>query len=361
MFRCNFDRNRRNRVDMANRIKVDQFLSAAKTSIIVDVRSQAEYLQGHIPGAENIALFDDQERAIIGSIFKNSGRTASVLKGLELAGPKLHLFVKRLNALTDQKEIVVHCWRGGMRSESMAWLFEQAGYSVSVMEGGYKAYRRFIRGCFSRPVRMVVLGGLTGSGKTEILKTLARKGEQVLDLEQLAFHKGSVFGGLGQPYQPTNEQFENTIYSEWEKYDPDKPLWIEDESRMIGRVNIPDPLFYQMSNATMIMIEMDREERIRRLVREYSVIQKEELDHAILKISEKLGGTNTKTAIAAIASGDFATAANLALTYYDKTYTHSTRKRLNKNIYNVMLTDDPEKNVSAVLNSFRSVFHLNTT
>jgi tRNA 2-selenouridine synthase len=343
---------------MTKKIEAKDFLSASKTRPVVDVRSPAEYLQGHIPGAVNIPLFDDRERAIIGTLYKNSGREASVLKGLKLAGPKLHTFVKRLNAITDQKEILVHCWRGGLRSESMTWLFEQAGFSVSLLAGGYKAYRKFIRDSFSRPVKIVVLGGLTGSGKTRILQLLAKKDQQVLDLERLAFHRGSVFGGLGQPHQPTNEQFENAIYSEWEKFDPGKHLWIEDESRIIGRVSIPDPLFDQMRRAPMIMVELDREERIRRLVSEYSVIGKQELDEAILKISEKLGGANTKSARAAIESGNFVTAAGLMLVYYDKVYSHSVTKRMNNNICRVIMEDDPEKNASDILNAVRSSYPL---
>ncbi|MCX6244777.1 MAG: tRNA 2-selenouridine(34) synthase MnmH [Bacteroidetes bacterium] len=341
---------------MAIRIEAEQFLSQSDIMTVVDVRSPAEYLQGHIPGAMNIPLFDDRERAVVGTIYKNSGREASILKGLELAGPKLSMMVKKLNTVADQKAVLVHCWRGGMRSESMAWLFEQAGYSVSVLDGGYKAYRKFIRDRFSQPLKIVVLGGLTGSGKTEILEALAEKGEQVLDLERLAFHKGSVFGGLGQPDQPTNEQFENDIYAEWEKYDPGKITWIEDESRMIGKLCIPDPLFDQMNRSPMIMIETNREERIRRLVSEYSDFEKEELEGAILKISEKLGGANTKTALSAITSGDFDTAAGLMLVYYDKSYTHSVDKRLNKDIFTIMMENDTGKNVTAVLNQARRLF-----
>jgi len=121
---------------MANRIGAVQFLEASKGRAVVDVRSPAEFSRGHIPGAVNIPLFDDRERAVVGTLYQKSGREASVLKGLELAGPKLGSFVKQLNAIAGTREILVHCWRGGMRSEAMAWLFEQAGYSVSVLEGG---------------------------------------------------------------------------------------------------------------------------------------------------------------------------------------------------------------------------------
>ena len=341
---------------MINRITAIEFLDRAREFPVIDVRSEKEYLQGHIPGVINLPLFNDEERVVVGTLYKNSGREASVLRGLELAGPKLADLVKQLHKITDQKQLLVHCWRGGMRSESMAWLFQVAGYEVYVMEGGYKAYRRFIRESLSQPANIIILGGLTGSGKTELLHRLGQMGEQVLDLEKLACHKGSVFGGFGQSNQPTNEQFENDIFTAWEKIDPSRPAWIEDESRMIGNVSIPDSLFEQMSRAVMIKVETAREQRIRRLVDEYSKVEKQDLQRAILKISEKLGGTNTKTAEAAIDAGDFDTVAGLALSYYDKTYAHSILKRENPEIHPVSIeSNDPVKNAALILETRKSI------
>jgi len=341
---------------MINRIAIGEFIIRAGAFPVIDVRSEKEYLQGHIPGAFNLPLFNNEERAVVGTLYKNSGRETSVLKGLELTGPKLADFVKQLHKITDQKQLLVHCWRGGLRSESMAWLFQVAGYEVSVLEGGYKAYRRFIRERLSQPADIIVLGGLTGSGKTELLHLLGQMGEQVLDLEKLACHKGSVFGGIGQPCQPTNEQFENDIFTAWGKIDPSRLVWIEDESRMIGNVSIPDPLFEQMNHAVMIKVETAREQRIRRLVDEYSKVDKQELHQAVMKIGEKLGGTNTKTALAAIDAGDFDTVAGLALSYYDKTYTHSVLKRENPKIYSVYIkSNDPLKNAALILEAGKSI------
>ncbi len=341
---------------MINRIASAEFLDLAWVLPIIDVRSEKEYNQGHIPGAFNLPLFNNEERGVVGTLYKNSGREASVLKGLELAGPKLADFVKQLHKITDQKKILVHCWRGGLRSESMAWLFQVAGYEVSVLEGGYKTYRRFIRERLSQPANIIVLGGLTGSGKSELLHQLGQKGKQVLDLEALACHKGSVFGGLGQSCQPTNEQFENDIFAAWGKLNPSSPLWIEDESRMIGNVSIPDPLFEQMSRAVMIRVESTLEQRVRRLVEEYSKVEKQDLHKAVLKISEKLGGTNTKKALSAIDAGDFDTVASLALSYYDKTYTHSVLKRENPKIYSVSIeSNDPLKNAALILEAGKSI------
>ncbi|MGA2823369.1 MAG: tRNA 2-selenouridine(34) synthase MnmH [Bacteroidales bacterium] len=341
---------------MINHITAVEFLDRARVIPIIDVRSEKEYLQGHIPEAINLPLFNNEERAVVGTLYKNSGREASVLKGLELASPKLVDFVKQLYKITDQKQLLIYCWRGGMRSENMAWLFQLADYEVFVMKGGYKAYRRFIRERLSQPANVIILGGLTGSGKTELLQLLEKMGEQILDLEKLACHKGSVFGGFGQPNQPTNEQFENDIFGAWGNIDPSKLVWIEDESRMIGNVSIPDPLFEQMSRAVMIEVKTSREQRIRRLVDEYSKVEKQNLQNAVLKISEKLGGTNTKTALTAINAGDFETVTGLVLSYYDKTYNHSVLRRENQEIRSVFIeSDDPIKNATLILETGKSI------
>jgi len=341
---------------MINQTSVSEFLDFAGTIEVIDVRSEKEYLQGHIPGAFNLPLFNNEERAVVGTLYKNSGREASVLKGLEFAGPKLADFVKQAHRFTDQKKLLMYCWRGGMRSESMAWLFQVAGYEVSVMKNGYKAYRHFIREGLSQPANIIILGGLTGSGKTQLLHLLGKMGEQVLDIENLACHKGFVFRGFGQPRQPTNEQFENDIYNSWRRFNHSGLLWIEDESRMIGNVSIPDPLFEQMNRAVMIKVESDKEYRVQRLVEEYSKVQFCDLQSAIMKISEKLGGANTQKALTAIEKGDYETVASLALTYYDKTYEHSVLKRKNQKILKVFLKNhDPVKNAELILETSKSI------
>jgi len=341
---------------MIIQIAPSDFLKLACNLQIIDVRSENEYRQGHIPGAFNLPLFNNKEREIVGTLYKNSGRETSVLRGLELVGPKLAEFVKGLHKITNSKHVLVYCWRGGMRSESMGWLFNLAGYDVSVLEGGYKAYRQLIRERLKLQAKIIILGGLTGSGKTQLLHSLAKKGDQILDLESIAHHKGSVFGGYGQADQPTNEQFENDIYSAWEKMDFSRPVWLEDESRAIGNVSIPDPLFDKMGLAPMIKIEVSRDQRIKRILDEYATLDTQNLKDAILKISEKLGGTNMKTAITALETGDFEVTASLALSYYDKTYSHSISKRANKEIIVLPLEEyNHEKNVDIILKAGESL------
>ena len=335
---------------MVEKIGIEQFLIRSKNIPVIDVRSPGEFIQGHIPGSVNFPLFDNDERAIVGTIYQKSGRDAAVLKGLEFAGPQMAGFVKKMHQIAPLREILVHCWRGGMRSEHMAWLFDQGGFTTSVLTGGYKAYRRFIRESFSVKANIIVLGGLTGSSKTDILHQLARIGEQVLDLEMLSCHKGSAFGALGQNSQPTNEQFENNIYSYWHTCDLKKRIWIEDESRTIGLVIIPDPLFDQMSRAPMIRVEISKDNRIQRLVKEYSGFEKELLREATLKISEKLGGTRTKEALEVLENNDFRKFSELILGYYDKAYLHAVSGRRNQDITLLNLEeDDPADNAMRVM------------
>jgi tRNA 2-selenouridine synthase len=339
---------------MAEKIDIEEFISRSKDLPVIDVRSPGEYDQGHIPDAVNLPLFENEERAIVGTIYKNSGRDNAILKGLELAGPKLAGFVKRMVQIAPQKEILIHCWRGGMRSEQMAWLFDIAGFKTGLLTGGYKSYRRFIRESFSKETDCIVLGGMTGSGKTEILNQLSLIGEQILDLERIACHKGSVFGGLGKEAQPTNEQFENNLYSVWQNFDFSRRIWMEDESRSIGTVSMPDPLFQKKCSSPMVMVEIPKEARIQRLVREYSRFDKELLKESVKKISEKMGGTRTKQALESIDNNAFEFVADLVLSYYDKSYRHSVSGRINQDIKTCYLYEDnPAENATRVLECIR--------
>jgi tRNA 2-selenouridine synthase len=178
---------------MVKQLSVEEFLEKAQSLPIVDVRSPGEYDHAHIPGAVSIPLFDNDERALVGTKYKNAGKDSAVLLGLDLVGPKLAGFVKQSKKLNPQhKEVLVHCWRGGMRSGSFAWLLDTAGLTASTLVGGYKAYRNAVLSAFAEPRNLIILGGKTGSGKTDILKELARQGEQIIDLEGLAHHKGST-------------------------------------------------------------------------------------------------------------------------------------------------------------------------
>ncbi len=341
---------------MHNKISAQAFLEKGKTVPMIDVRTPAEFEQGHIPGAINIPIFTNEERVLVGTKYKRSSKDAAVLLGLELVGPKLSVFDKRAKKVAVNGEVLIHCWRGGMRSGSMAWLFDTAGLKPSLLVGGYKAYRKYIRESFSRPTNLVVIGGYTGSGKTEILHKLSEMNEQVLDLEGIANHKGSAFGALGQANQPTTEQFENNLAQLWLNFDHTKPIWTEDESRTVGSVSINDPLFNQMRKSPLLAIIVPKSERIKRLVNEYACFEIEVLKQMCKKIEKRLGGLKVKKAFNSLDQGDFATVANITLDYYDKAYGHGLNTRKTQKVYRLDIDKDaPLENAKFLVNYFKKL------
>ena len=320
----------------------DAFLDQAQSFPVMDVRSPGEFAQGHIPRAVNIPLFNNEERAVIGTLYKHSGAQAAIAKGLEIASPKVPEYLSKATALTPSGPLLVHCWRGGMRSGRMAELLDSNGFRVTLLTGGYKAYRRYVREQLSRPGRFVVLGGYTGSGKTEVLKGISRLGSQVLDLERLASHKGSAFGGLGQGPQPTNEQFENDLFDVLRRFDRSRPVWLEDESRMIGNVTLPDPVVSMISTGMLVLLMVPKTSRIRRLVNEYARFDPTLLASAVERISERLGRPRTREALDCIERGDLSLVADNVLTYYDKAYQHALDRRPEQPRISFEITEEPD-------------------
>jgi len=305
---------------------------------IVDVRSPGEFERGHIPNANNVPLLDDAERAEVGTIYKNVGRESAVTRGRELVGVKTDQLVDAVKAISSGPDLVVHCWRGGMRSEGFAGLLESCGFRPRLLQGGYKAFRQSAHCCFAETRRIIILGGYSGAGKTRLLHALQEEGEQVIDLERLANHRGSVFGGINQPPQPTVEQFENHLFLQWRDLNPDKPVWIESESRVIGRVFLPQSVWDQMSDAPAIMVEVDRKRRVEFLVEEYGDLPADELAQAIEKIKKRLGGARLTAALAALDRGDPHTFAELALEYYDKAYSNCLQMHPRDRVVSVPLS-----------------------
>ena len=313
---------------MLRSIAIADFLDAFRTTPIIDVRSPGEFARGHIPGANSLPLFTDDERAVVGTLYKQQGRDAAVLEGLRIVGPKLAAIVEQARSLAPDGRISVHCWRGGERSASVAWLLDRSGFAeVLTLKGGYKTFRNHVQRELAEPVDLRVLGGYTGTGKTETLRHLRDLGQQVIDLEELAHHKGSSFGGIGELPQPTTEHFENLLWAALRSMDTTKPIWVEDESMMIGRAKIHDDFFAQMRLANLFFAEMPIEERAARLVEDYGTYPKGELAEALTRIGKRLGPQHCKTALEALAADDLLTVAILTLTYYDKTYLHGTLKR----------------------------------
>ncbi len=295
---------------------------------MADVRAPKEYLQGHIPHSVSMPLFADEERAIIGTLYKQVGRDTAVEKGLEMVGPKLASFVTQAKQIAPDKRIIVHCWRGGMRSGSMAWLLSMAGFRVYLLEGGYKAFRKHFLGILEQGLpQLKVLGGPTGSGKTELLLQMQQNGHQVIDLEGLAHHKGSSFGAINQAPQPTTEQFENEVFTILSSFDLSQPIWVEDESKLIGTVHLPNALYKQMQQVPVYVVNIPLEKRIDRLVADYTHCEKHLLEEALLRIKKRVGPQNVKAAQEALALNDFRTVAEIVLQYYDKAYAYGLQGR----------------------------------
>ncbi len=333
---------------MPDIININNFLEISRELPVIDVRSPCEFAHAHIPFAHNLPLFTDEERALVGTRYNQSGKEDAILFALKIVGTKLADYVNKASEINPLKEALVHCWRGGMRSNSMGWLLETAGFKIHILEGGYREYRRYVRKSFEKKINILILGGMTGSGKTEILKQISEKGNQVLDLEKLASHRGSVLGSLGQSPQPTNEQFENNLFYEWNKLDFSKPVWIEDESFQLGYVNIPQPLYAQMETAPVINIQVSKEFRIKRLVHEYSIYDIDVIKQCLIKLEKRIGGKNLKIITDALDNKDFSFVSSLLLDYYDKTYSFALAKR-NK-LYELETKDDiPSVNAEKII------------
>jgi tRNA 2-selenouridine synthase len=341
---------------LPTQVNISEFLKLSESHPVIDVRTPAEFIQGRIPGAHNIPLFSDEERKIIGTLYKQEGKQPAILKGLELVGPKLHQFISDARNIPNSNTLLVHCWRGGMRSASMAWLFETYGFKCIVLKGGYKTYRQHVIESFEKPKNIIILGGRTGSGKTLILHELIKQGEQVIDLEKIAHHKGSSYGSFGEEKQVSQEQFENEVSDAFSKIDKSRVCWLEDESRKIGINVLPDPLWNQVREAKVFYIRLPLAERVKFLAKDYGKFSKEELITATQRITKKLGGQHAKRAVEAIEAGDLETAVEITLVYYDNSYEFGLSKRPKENITICEFNDlNPEKIATALTEKLKTV------
>ena len=315
---------------------------------LIDVRSPGEYYKGHMPNSINIPLFDNVERSIIGTIYKNQGREKAVIEGLRFLEKKIELLLDNLFMNIDSNKIIpgiknnelpirIYCSRGGMRSQSISWLLEKYKFNTITLKGGYKTYRRWILDMFSKKWNIVIIGGKTGTGKTRLLSLLEKYKYQTIDLEGIACHRGSTFGGLGMNEQPSNEQFENKIAEKLNSFISINNVFVEAESSNIGKCKIPHEFFDQMKASRRIEILRSESNRLDELIDTYSVFKKEELQEAVLRIKKRLGPQRTKIALESINNERWDLVCKSVLDYYDKCYEYEKVGKTNIKILD--LTD----------------------
>jgi len=342
----------------AERISIERFLELAKLHPVLDVRSPGEYTHAHLPGAHSLPLFTDEERKVVGTAYKQQSREQAIKIGLDYFGMKMRSMVETAEQIIasqqkdpSDKTILVYCWRGGMRSAGVAWLLDLYGFKVYTLAGGYKKFRNKVLETFTLPYQFNILGGYTGSGKTELLKLMKQKGEQVVDLEGIAVHKGSAFGAIGLPPQPGQEMFENLLALDLMRNDADKPVWLEDESQRIGLVNIPNALWANMRRSPVYFADIPFEERLNHITQEYGVLEQQKLIDATARIREKLGGMNAKTVTMYLLMGNIKDAFRILLEYYDRFYTKAlhNREALHTLLYTVTCKSITAENADEII------------
>jgi len=303
------------------------------TNPIIDVRSPLEFSKGHWPGAINIPLFSDMERELIGKSYKKESRLKAIFNGLKITVPKTtKLLVKILRTTTDQnktnKSLRIYCWRGGMRSSAFAWLAETIGIKTYVLKGGYKNYRKWVLNQFEADLPIRLLGGKTGTRKTDLLNYIHTENIYVIDLEGIANHRGSSFGSLGMKEQPSTQQFENILAECLSKFHKSKSveIWLEAESKNLGKCRIPNSLYNKMKEAPVLEIVKTIDERIDNLVSVYSQNSQNDLKDAVARISKRLGPQRTKEALVAIQKKEWSKACKAMLDYYDRCYEYELEK-----------------------------------
>lgn len=328
---------------MIEELNIDKLYSQSSDWTLLDTRSPSEYEKGHAVYAQNLPLLNDEERAKVGTTYKQKGREKAILMGFDLTGPKWSSYIQKALKLAPQKKVIIYCARGGMRSGIMSWLLDLYGFEVKRLVGGYKTYRNWVLQQFEEEYPFLILGGLTGSHKTDILQDLKEKGEQIIDLEGMAQHLGSAFGSLNKLIQPSQEHFENLLAHQLFHLDKKKRIWIEDESRNIGKRTLPEHIFQQIRNSKLLKIKIPKEERIHFLVEEYARLDQEFLIECTHKIGKRLGPQHEKAAIAYLKDGELESFIKTVLIYYDKMYLRGLERRAASTIYELEIAykDNP--------------------
>ena len=318
-------------------------------TVLIDVRSPSEYKDFTIPGSINIPFFTDEERAEVGTIYKQISVQAAKDRGLEIISAKLPAFIKAFSQIEGKK--VVFCWRGGMRSRTSATVLDLMGIRMYRLKGGIREYRKWVLNTIEKidfQPKVLVLNGLTGSGKTVILEQLKREGYPVIDLEGLAKHRGSIFGQIG--LEPNNQKtFEALLMKEVHHYQHSPYVLVEGESKRIGKVTIPDFFMDKKDKGTQLFIKMPTEERVRHILEDYQPWEHfEECLTAFQKIKKRIHSPVANQIEKDLQIGDYGPAVKLLLEfYYDPRYKH-TAEQYDESQCFTLEVQNAEEAVSAV-------------
>ncbi len=294
--------------------------------ILVDIRSPQEFEEFHIPGAVNVPLFENEEKKLIGYVYRNKGVEKAKELGEEIARRKLEEFYRKFRELKEKYgNVIVYCWRGGMRSQGMCEAMSSMGLDLLRLRGGYRAYRQFILKDMERIMRNIkflVLTGKTGVGKTKVLRELKRRGYPVLDLEDLAKDRGSVFGSVGIRSQVSQKMFDSLLYEELRSIG-EGLVFVEDESRRIGNLYIPDPVWEKKNEGIYIEIKASLEKRVENILEDYTSEEgwEEEALEAVKKIRKYLGPQRFEYLMEKFGEKDYREIVRFLIEeYYDKKY-----------------------------------------
>lgn len=300
---------------------------------IIDARSPSEYAEDHLPGAINAPVLDDAQRAQVGTVNARSGAFEAKRLGAAIASRNIGDLIERLFSERDRDwRPLVYCWRGGNRSGSLATVLARVGWRTTLMEGGYRAFRRHVvaeLATLPQGLRFVVVGGRTGSAKSRLLERLAASGEQVLDLEALARHRGSVLGGLPDDPQPSQKRFETLIWDTLRRADPLRPVFVESESRKVGQCQVPEALIHAMRASRVVLVEAEVDVRSRFLLAEYEHFQADVPGlYALLDRLVTLHGHERIEAWKALVAQDrwLELVERLLLEHYDPSYDRSMKR-----------------------------------
>lgn len=313
---------------------------------ILDARSPAEFAEDHIPGAISCPVLDDQQRITVGTLYKqvspfDARKLGSVLVARNIAMHIETLFADKPKGWTP----LVYCWRGGQRSGAFTHILREVGWSARRLQGGYKSWRHHVieqLDIVPKALRFIVVAGPTGSAKTRILEAMQQQGQQVLNLEALAAHKGSVLGDLpGQP-QPSQKGFETLVLDAISRFDPARPVYVESESKRIGQLRVPDAVFQGIQDGNWLRVQASMEQRVQFLLRDYDYfLNGPALEQQLERLKETCGGESVTRWKGLAQAKEFSTlVAELLAQHYDRFYLRSMNKHAEGAEHRSFATDD---------------------